>query len=84
MFTPSSGDTRRLATQALWLNCGIRMTRPRIVAGSRSWQSRLTETWPSYSLPWVPPNATTFFSAGPFSPLITVIGIRDEPQFESI
>ena len=59
MLTPSSGDVRVCPAHAISLNCGIRMTRPDISAGSRSRHSRLTAICPSYSLPCVPPKTAT-------------------------
>src|SRR5689334_21067244 len=35
ILTPSRGDTRELATHALSLNCGMRITRPAMRLGSR-------------------------------------------------
>ena len=83
MLTLSSGEMRWLAEQALSLNCGMRITRPLISAGSSSRQRRFSAIWPSHSLPWVPPKAATPPGAGLFNPLMTVSGTTEKPQLES-
>ena len=81
MLTWSKGETRWLARQALSESWGIRITRPWSDAGSRSQQRRLTAIWPSYSLPWVPPNTSTPFggwsNVPPSVPLMIVRGTSE-------
>ena len=77
ILTPSSGEVRLFASQALSLSCGMRITRPVISSGFSSVPRRLTAICPSYSLPCVPPKHMTPFGFDPRIPLMTVNGTSE-------